>query len=323
MPELDPFSFSARVLLVDGVRSGLRLRRAASFAARLIGFWPSPRRHDVEAIEFPHCRSVHTFGMTEEIDVVFVDAGGRVLRVVARLAPWRLAREPGADTVFEFRAGHAAPLGVVAGVRLRSEPVKATPDRHRVPHRSQRGSAMIEFSLAMVLVVLPMVSAILEFAQLAVTRQLLGYAVSEAARSAAITAMDAASVSTRAADTEGPTQTSLRRSLARGLLPLLGGDFGSATETREGLLRWGGMVIEAMRPDRVSVVFEADVLSSADIVVGRLNVTYCRELFFPPASYLLPNLMRLWTDDLFAQACLLQGRVPIEASAPVSRSRYP
>ncbi|MBU6377030.1 MAG: DUF192 domain-containing protein [Gammaproteobacteria bacterium] len=323
MPGLDPLASPVNVLLVDGVRCGLRLRRAASFAARLIGFWPSPRRHDVEAIEFPHCRAVHTFGMTEAIDVVFVDAGGRVLRVVARLAPWRLVREPDAQSVFEFRAGHAAPLGVVAGARLHSEWATVTSKCHRVPGRSQRGSAMIEFSLAMVLVVLPMVSAILEFAQLAVTRQLLGYAVSEAARSAAITAMDAASVSARVAETEGPTQTSIRMSLARGLLPVLGGDFESATETDEGLLRWGGMVIEAMRQDRLSVVFEADVLSSADIVVGRLNVTYCRELFFPPASYLLPNLMRLWTDDLFAQACLLQGRVPIEASAPVSRSRYP
>lgn len=323
MPEPDRLATSVDVLLVDGVRCGLRLRRAASFAARFLGFWPSPRRHDVEVIEFPRCRSVHTFGMTEAIDVVFVDSSGRVLRVVARMAPWRLVREPRAQTVFEFRAGHAAPLGVVAGAWLHSEPAKVTPSRHRVPSRSQRGSAMIEFSLAVVLVVLPVVSAILEFTQLAVTRQLLGYAVSEAARSAAITAMDAASVSARVADAEGPTQISLRMSLARGLLPVLGGDFEAATGTGEGLLRWGGMVIEAMRPDRLSVVYEADVLSSADVVVGRLEVTYCREVFFPPASYVLPDLMRLWTEDLFAQVCLLQGRVPIEASAPVSRSRYP
>lgn len=55
---------------------------------------------------------------------------------------------------------------------------------------SARGSAMLEFVLAVTLVVLPLISGILEFAQLATARHILAFATQEAARSEAIAAMD-------------------------------------------------------------------------------------------------------------------------------------
>lgn len=65
------------------------------------------------------------------------------------------------------------------------------------------------------------------------------------------------------------------------------------------------------------------VLQTADIEVGLVEATYCRELFFVPASLLIPELMALWTTDSFELACLEAGRVPIAAIAPMSRSRFP
>ena len=54
----------------------------------------------------------------------------------------------------------------------------------------QHGSAMLEFFLAATLVLLPLISGILEFAQLATARQVLAIATSEAARSFAVASMD-------------------------------------------------------------------------------------------------------------------------------------
>jgi uncharacterized protein len=52
-------------------------------------------------------RSVHTFGMRRAIDVVFLDAGLRVVKVVPRLRPWRVAGARTAVAVLELPAGTA------------------------------------------------------------------------------------------------------------------------------------------------------------------------------------------------------------------------
>lgn len=68
------------------------------------------------ALLIPRCRSVHTLGMREPLDVVFL-RHGRVLRV-NRLVPHRLAVCPAADAVLELSAGEAARLGLASGVVL-------------------------------------------------------------------------------------------------------------------------------------------------------------------------------------------------------------
>lgn len=45
-----------------------------------------------------------------------------------------------------------------------------------------RGTSTVEFSLAAMLVLLPLLTAVLELAQVAVARQALGYAATEVAR---------------------------------------------------------------------------------------------------------------------------------------------
>ena len=68
----------------------------------------------------PHCSSIHMMFMRFAIDAVFVDKGGRVLKVYERLRPW-LGMVPyvhRADKVAELPAGTAARLGIRPGDQL-------------------------------------------------------------------------------------------------------------------------------------------------------------------------------------------------------------
>jgi uncharacterized protein len=60
-----------------------------------------------EALRIPRCSSVHTFGMRFALDVIFLDADGRAIRVARDVPPWRLVSCRGADAVVETRAGEA------------------------------------------------------------------------------------------------------------------------------------------------------------------------------------------------------------------------
>jgi hypothetical protein len=69
------------------------------------------------------CGSVHTFGMRFPIDVVFLDRGGRVLRVVERMGARRLAWGGWrAWQTLEPPAGTARQAGVSQGDRLLADP---------------------------------------------------------------------------------------------------------------------------------------------------------------------------------------------------------
>lgn len=300
-------------LLIDGVPGGLRLRRARTPWRRLIGFWPTPRHHAVDAIEFDRCKAVHTFAMCDSVDVVFVDGEGRVLRVLRKLSPWRFAFDARAHSIYEFRAGVTEGLGIERGSVLTpvTRGLESTATGSIVTQRRQCGSATVEFVLTATLVLLPLVTGILEFSQLAVARQILGQAALDASRSSAINIMDAGGATDTSAEA-----LSIRLSLARGLLPLLGGPDLQAD-------RLASIVLETMRPDRLRVSVERDIVEAADVVIDQIEVTYCRELFFAPASYLLPELMGMWTRDPFERLCLESGRVPLSVSAPATRSRYP
>lgn len=62
--------------------------------------------------------SIHTWFMRFEIDAVFLDRDLRVVRVVSRLRPWRVAAGRRAHAVLELPAGEARGAGVAVGERL-------------------------------------------------------------------------------------------------------------------------------------------------------------------------------------------------------------
>ena len=64
------------------------------------------------------CFAIHTVGMAFPIDVAFVDAGGRVVRLVHHLQPRRLAASLGGCAVIELAAGRLREYDVNVGDRL-------------------------------------------------------------------------------------------------------------------------------------------------------------------------------------------------------------
>ena len=59
--------------------------------------------------------SVHMFFMRFALDVVFLDRDRKVVRVVERLRPWRIASARRAAAALELPAGAAAAAGVEVG----------------------------------------------------------------------------------------------------------------------------------------------------------------------------------------------------------------
>lgn len=87
----------------------LRLYCARSFAARLLGLrlwsdWGARPR----GLLLPGCRAVHTLGLAQPVDLVFLDAAGRVVRVLPRVDPGRCVLCRRARAVVELPAGYCA-----------------------------------------------------------------------------------------------------------------------------------------------------------------------------------------------------------------------
>jgi uncharacterized membrane protein (UPF0127 family) len=67
---------------------------------RLVGL--IGRRSFEGALEIPRCRSVHTFGMRFALDLVWLDASRRVIRVDRGVPPWRVRSCRQARSVLEL-----------------------------------------------------------------------------------------------------------------------------------------------------------------------------------------------------------------------------
>lgn len=112
---------SAEISLVtrDGVCVASRVQTAAGFTSRFIGLLNRRYLEDSEALLLRPGGSIHTFGMRFGIDVLFLDRQMRILKIVRRLQPWRLALAPRKTrSVLEVASGRAATLGLRNGVQL-------------------------------------------------------------------------------------------------------------------------------------------------------------------------------------------------------------
>lgn len=85
------------------------LGRAVPFAntaaSRLLGLALLDRDRAGSGLLIPDCRSVHTFGMRFELEIVFLDRSGRPIRREPRVGPRRVLFERRADAVLELIPG--------------------------------------------------------------------------------------------------------------------------------------------------------------------------------------------------------------------------
>jgi uncharacterized membrane protein (UPF0127 family) len=108
-----------------GTYLGVNVQVANSFRARLLGLLAHRDLRFGDGVWLVPCNSVQTFGMRYPIDVVFLDAERRVVRVVRGVRPGRVVWPvPGAHSALELPAGvvHSSETRVGDVIEFVSEP---------------------------------------------------------------------------------------------------------------------------------------------------------------------------------------------------------
>lgn len=96
-----------------------RLISATALGARTKGFLARTVIDDDEALWFDRTSVIHTLGMRVPIDVVFLNARGRVLKIAAAVKPWRpWVGRLGARSVVELACGNAGRAGITQDMTL-------------------------------------------------------------------------------------------------------------------------------------------------------------------------------------------------------------
>jgi uncharacterized membrane protein (UPF0127 family) len=110
------------VRTVDAVGSRLICARctiAGSPLARLRGLMWKPELAADAGLLCRPSNAIHTFFMRFRIDVVFIDAGGSVVKIVERMPPRRIAWARGARAVLKLPAGQVNETQLRVGDQLR------------------------------------------------------------------------------------------------------------------------------------------------------------------------------------------------------------
>ena len=105
-------------LVLNGDRLPWRVRCCDTFLQRARGLLGAPQLELQWVWRLRPCNAVHTLFLNAPIDVVFCDAAGGVLRIVAPLRVRCWAGRDAADSAWEFPAGVAAQLALRCGDRL-------------------------------------------------------------------------------------------------------------------------------------------------------------------------------------------------------------
>ena len=102
-----------------GAMLAARAGEARTPIQRMVGLLGHSRLADGEALFFPRCHSIHTWGMRFPIDVVFVDRAWTVVALKERIGPWRIVLPVWpAWGVVELAEGAIERAGLRVGDRL-------------------------------------------------------------------------------------------------------------------------------------------------------------------------------------------------------------
>jgi uncharacterized membrane protein (UPF0127 family) len=98
---------------------GEQIGLAHSFLQRWVGLLPHSFLPLGQGLFFPSCRSVHTFGMRLDLDILVLDCKLRVLKVYAPLKPNHLILpKKRGDAILEVARGTIAESGTREGDQL-------------------------------------------------------------------------------------------------------------------------------------------------------------------------------------------------------------
>ncbi len=81
---------------------GFTVPVATTRTARLLGLAMLDREDAGDGLLIPDCRSVHTFGMRFELDLLFLDEEGNVVELRRSVPPGQRVRCPAAGSVLEL-----------------------------------------------------------------------------------------------------------------------------------------------------------------------------------------------------------------------------
>lgn len=99
-----------------GTLLGTNVRLADTWWARLRGFLFRPEPRAGEGLLLVPCDSIHTFGMSFDLDVIFLDATGAILATREKIVPGKLSgRVRGARYVLEVPSGTVKATGTNVG----------------------------------------------------------------------------------------------------------------------------------------------------------------------------------------------------------------
>lgn len=94
------------------------LEVADSFLTRSIGLLGRKQLPEEAGLLITKCNSIHMHFMRFAIDVVFIDEAMRVVEIVPKLRPWRMASCTRARHTLELPAGGAQSNGIEVGNEL-------------------------------------------------------------------------------------------------------------------------------------------------------------------------------------------------------------
>lgn len=107
-------------LLRDGEAAPLLapVWRAVSPWQRMRGLLGRPPLQPGQGLLIAPCASVHTVGMRQALDIVFLDAADRIVKLCRGVVPLRTAAAWRARKTVELAAGEIDRLGLLPGQRL-------------------------------------------------------------------------------------------------------------------------------------------------------------------------------------------------------------
>ena len=266
----------------------LQIKVADSFLQRLRGLMFSKRLPPAQGLLLKRCASVHTAFMRYAIDVVYLDAQGRILKCIANLKPWRAsssgfgwlaARRMGGVHTLELPAGSIQQMGLQPGDHLVAPQAnilkKNSPSpAHATRLTRQRGASMVEFIVVGPVITLLGLGAV-QYGMFFNAKNLINHASFMAARSASF---DNAKVG------------SAQSAYITALLPLYGGGKDSTSRAKalkaagDDLVNPAHLRIEILNPTKESFDDWNDPALQAALKTGKKRVIPNANLAFKLAD---------------------------------------